>query len=214
MDLHTIKKCYTGFIDETTHCMNQPERRLQSLQQDYKEKHIDVDHINIRQSIFFIVLRLIVLEVITAILLVIAYLFIFTPVTGGIVTNEMNSFILPVFILFVLIKTTTMIAIIIQWLSEYYEITIEEVIHKKGFIFKKEQRNTLDHIASVKIEQGVFGRIFNYGTLKLHNWATEKEFVMYLIHNPRRYHHILETLVTTADREKQIFREHIIEEDR
>lgn len=104
-----------------------------------------------------------------------------------------------------------MIFIIIQWLNQYYEITPKEIIFKRGFIFKKEERNTLDHLGSIEVDQGLLGRIFNFGTIKLFNWATEKNFPLYLIHNPMKYHFILQTLLPEADKKKKVFREHLIE---
>lgn len=106
-----------------------------------------------------------------------------------------------------------MIYVIVTWLEEYYELTPTEVIHKKGFLFRQEERYTLDHIGSITIEQGLFGRIFNFGSLKLFDWALEENIYIYLIHSPRKYHNILETLIPEADREEKVFREKIIDEE-
>lgn len=104
-----------------------------------------------------------------------------------------------------------MISIIINWLEEYYEITPDEVIHKRGLFFKKEERYPLEHIRSIGLSQGILGRIFNYGTLTLHNWLKDRYIYLYLIHSPTKYHQILQSLILEADKEKQVFREHLLE---
>ena len=68
-------------------------------------------------------------------------------------------------------------------------------------------------MGSITLEQGLLGRIFNFGSLKLFDWALEENIHIYLIHSPLKYHHILETLVPEADREKNVFRERVIDEE-
>jgi hypothetical protein len=103
--------------------------------------------------------------------------------------------------------------IIFEWLEEYYEIYPREVIHKKGIIFKNEQRYILKHIGSVTLLQGIWGRIFNFGTIKLYDWLLGKDTYLYLIHNPIKYHAVLKELLTETDKEKEVFREHVIESE-
>jgi membrane protein YdbS with pleckstrin-like domain len=127
------------------------------------------------------------------------------------VGDDILIFNIPLFILLVVIKTVITIFVIIQWLNEYYEITTKDIVHRRGLILKKEERHLLQHIGSVSIEQGVFGRIFNFGTLKLFNWTKEKYVYLYLIHNPMKYLHIMEELLPDADKSKRTVREHILE---
>jgi hypothetical protein len=109
------------------------------------------------------------------------------------------------------IKLGFTIFIIVSWLNEYYEISPSEIVFRKGLIFRKEERHLLKHIGEVTIEQGAFGRIFNFGTLRLFNWTTEKSVYLYLIHNPLKYQHILESITPEADKGKKVFREHLLE---
>lgn len=181
---------------------------------DDQDRKIIVTHVTIRQSIAVLLFRLVVLEIIAATGVVLFHSLIISTSIADIVHNVVPDFTLfnvPIFLLFVLLKTCLMIFIIIQWLNEYYEITPKEIIHKKGLLFKREEQNTLDHLGSLEIDQGLIGRIFNYGTIRLFNWATEKNIFLYLIHNPMKYHHILKTLLPESDKEKRVFREHIFE---
>lgn len=180
-----------------------------------EEKKIFVSHVTIRQSISFLILRLIVLEIISAALVILFYSFLVpTGIMENIFGNSYSLYNTILFILFFIGKTLFMIYIVIVWLNEYYEITPKEIVHKTGLIFRKEERHVLEHIDSVEIEQGLLGRIFNYGNLSLFNWVLEKNTTLYLIHNPLKYLHILQNLLPQSDQKKRLIREHIIEKER
>lgn len=190
--------------------MNKNEKML-SFENKGKESSIAVSHITVRQSIFFLVLKLLFLEIVAAGSIIAFHIFLSSYLIRY--SQNINLFNIPVFILLVILKTFFMIYVIVTWLEEYYEITPKEVIHRKGFLFRREERYTLEHIGSIILEQGLLGRIFNFGTLKLFDWALEENVYIYLIHSPLKYHHILETLLPDADRRKKVFREKIIDEE-
>lgn len=192
--------------------MNTKEKIL-SYTKKGRESTITVTHITVRQSIFFLLLKLLFLETVASTLIIGFHLFLSTSNLQNISQNTMDIFNIPLFIILVVLKTIFVIYVIVAWLEEYYEITPIEVVHRKGFIFKREERYTLEHIGSITLEQGILGRIFNFGSLKLFDWALEKNINIYLIHSPLKYHSILEKLVPEADTEKKVFREHVIDED-
>jgi len=177
-------------------------------------KKIIVTHITIRQSISVLIFRMLLIELFTALAVILLHTLILSTevrdLSAGIPT-DITLFNIPVFLVLVALKTALVIFVLIQWLNEYYEITPKEIVHKSGLIFRKEQYYKMEHLGSVRMEQGVLGRLFNYGNLRIYNWALEKDFLMYLIHNPHKYHLILDTLLPTADREKEVLREHILE---
>ena len=114
------------------------------LNEEGDERKIVVSHVTIRQSISFLIFRLIVLEIISSALII---LFYSTLVPTGIVENlfggSYGAYNTLLFILFVIGKTFFMTFIIVVWLNEYYEITPKEVIHKSGLFFRKEERPDL-----------------------------------------------------------------------
>lgn len=190
--------------------MNTKEKIL-SFEKKGKTSSITVTHITVRQSIFFLVLKLLFLEIIAAGAIITFHILLSSYATQY--SLDISLFNIPVFILLVLFKTGFMIFVIVAWLEEYYEITPTQVIHRKGFLFRREERYTLDHVGSITLEQGLFGRIFNFGSLKLFDWALEENVYIYLIHSPLKYNDILETLIPEADREKKVFRESVIDEE-
>lgn len=173
------------------------------------KQEITVTHITIRQSIFFLILKLFSIEVIAAICLVGAIWILINSNAFG--YSNLKFYIIPIFIFAVLSKTFFTFLTITQWLEEYYEITPTEIVHHNGFIFKKEERHKLIHMKSLSLEQGTFGKIFNYGTIRLNNWSLDKDIFLYLIHNPIKYHRILKNLLLEADTERQILREHVLD---
>lgn len=190
--------------------MNTKEKII-SFEKKGKASSITVTHITVRQSIFFLVLKLLFLEIVAALSIIAFHIVLANYATQY--SLNIAFFNIPIFILLVLLKTIFMIYVIASWLEEYYEITPTEVLHRKGFLFRREERYTLDHVGSITLEQGLFGRIFNFGSLKLFDWALEENVYIYLIHSPLKYHHILETLLPDVDRGKKVFRESVIDEE-
>lgn len=190
--------------------MNTNARTLNIVNSGSNPK-ISVTHVTIRQSISVFILRLVVIELFSAIFVIVFFVFLISADSSWGLSAALPVVGISFFVLFVLAKTVLIIFIIIQWLNECYEITPKEIVHKRGLFFKKEERNVLNHLAKLEIDQGVFGRIFNYGTIKLYNWVSEKNVILSLIHNPMKYHQLLQEILPEADREKQSIREYVIE---
>lgn len=190
--------------------MNTREKMTQ-LSKENGASEIVVTHITIRQSISLLLFKIILIEIFSGVLVVLIYvLFIsssaFTSQNFGLSLGYLAFFVgLGCF------KIGLMIFVTVQWIEEYYEITPKEIIHKTGFLFKKEERYSIEHLGTLDYDQGTLGRIFNFGTVKFLNWATEKEVSLYLIHNPRKYLKILKTLLPNADQGKHVLREHMLE---
>ncbi len=188
------------------------KEKKMKLIRNKEESTIVVDHLTIRQSIFFLVLRLFAIEAIAA-TFIIGFHFLLGEASSRIEFDTSVIFNMPMYLGLVAVKMIVTVYIVVQWVNEYYEIYPKEVIYKRGFLVKQEERHLVEHIGSMKIDQGFFGRIFNFGTIKLFNWTTEKDVLLYLIHNPLKYEHILEDLLPEADKGKDMLREHVIEED-
>jgi uncharacterized membrane protein YdbT with pleckstrin-like domain len=61
-----------------------------------------------------------------------------------------------------------------RWTTET-DVTNLRVVHKTGFIKRKTFEMGLDKIASVGVEQGIMGRIFNYGDVKISSVGEAEE---------------------------------------
>jgi membrane protein YdbS with pleckstrin-like domain len=193
--------------------MNTQEKML-GVVGNGNDKKIVVSHVTIRQSIAVLLSRIIVIEIIAATGIVLFHTLLISTNITDVAANmysDITLFNTPLYFLLVFLKTFLTVFVIIHWLNEYYEITPTSIIFRKGLIFKKEELTTLAHLGSMEIKQGILGRLFNFGTINLYNWASEKNISLYLIHNPMKYHSILQTILPAADKEKQVIREHLIE---
>lgn len=55
----------------------------------------------------------------------------------------------------------------LNWWSTELAITDRKIIAKYGFISRKTIELRLDKVETVSVDQGVFGRMFNYGTISV-----------------------------------------------
>ncbi|MDZ4227906.1 MAG: hypothetical protein U1E54_01540, partial [Candidatus Levybacteria bacterium] len=94
-----------------------------------KNGKIYVTHINIRQSIFFLVLKLILLDLMT---IIVAALY-FSSVSNKLIPEVLNSAILSYnlsfFLILVFLKIALTIYVVMQWITEYYEIWPNAIMH-------------------------------------------------------------------------------------
>jgi len=155
---------------------------------------ITLTHVNIRQSVVILLTKLVVTDIILAFSVVGFY---FLLVKGETYVQSLSTntvLFLTVFGIIGLIKIALSIYVVLQWLNEYYEITPEAIIHKRGIIFRKSERYDLGKIRAISVQDTFFGELCNYATMSLYDIRLNKYLDMYLIHNPDRYARILRTL--------------------
>ena len=179
-----------------------------------RERKIIVTHVNVRTSIFFLITKLIFLDIIVTFVV----LFFFSPFLFPLpieVKTLIVSYNLAYFLILVFGKIFLTLFIVLSWLNEYYEITPTKIVYRRGILWRKEDvydlnpRDPAVRISSIGIKQGLLGRIFNYGTLFFYDRGTYKYEYLHYIHNPLRYFEILHNLLPNAAIEKEIIREHV-----
>lgn len=159
------------------------------------EQHkITLTHLNIRQSIAILLTKLIILDLLLTFIVIIMY---FLLIQGGALIRlpfDNSLVFLVAFLLIGIVKIMLSVYIVLQWLNEYYEITPDSVIHKKGIIFRKLEQYRLDKVRAMSVQDTFMGELFNFATITLYDLRLNKYLDMYLIHNPDRYAKILQTL--------------------
>lgn len=177
------------------------------------EKGIYVSHLTVRQSITILILKLILIDIITAALFLVFHSILFGTNAGESLNLNQNFYNSMVFVILVLCKITLTVYLTLEWLNEYYEIRLNEITHKRGIIFRKVKRQDTLLIRAAIIERGLFARLLNYGSIKLYDIRLNKEIELYLIHNPIKYLRILEKIIPDLEEEKKFFaREKVLEE--
>jgi len=174
------------------------------------KQHISVTHVTIRESIMFLLLKLIALDVLTTVIALIFLSPFLTPLSDELKLQIISYNFIFVLIL-ALVKIVLTIFVVLLWLNDYYEITPITVTHHFGIFWQKEDSFKITHIKNFGVRQGIFGKLFNYGTLHFYDWFMKREYHVYQIHNPRKYLRILEDLLPFADEDREMIREHIVQ---
>lgn len=157
-------------------------------------ERITLTHLNIRQSIVILLGKLVVIDIIAAVIIISFY---FLLIQGGAFTSsaiESTTIFLIAFGAVGIFKIIFGIYIVLLWLNEYYEITPENIVHKKGIFFRKSERYELEKVRMIDVQDSLLGELFNFATITLYDIRLQKYTDMYLIHNPKRYVKVLKTL--------------------
>lgn len=174
---------------------------------------ITMTHVNIRQSISFLLLKLVLIDILAVLALILFFSSFVSPNLSleiRLLLFSSNTFY---FLSVVLLKLFLSLFAVFQWLFEYYEIWPNKVTHKNGIIWTRKEDHELRDIKYLGIEQGLFGRLLNFGTISLFDWKNEVRATLYLIHNPKKYYHLLQDIVPTMEREERTILGHSRDKD-
>lgn len=173
---------------------------------------IMVTHLTVRQSITILILKLILIDIITAIVFLISHSILFNTQISSDLNINQTVYNTAIFLFLIFAKIFLTIYLVFEWLNEYYEIKPNAIIYKRGIIFRKVKKHDLVLIRAAKVERGLFARLLNYGSINLYDIRLNQEMKLYLIHNPIKYLHILESIIPDLEEEKQFFaREKVLE---
>lgn len=175
-------------------------------------KKIYVSHLTVRESISILILKIILLDIITAALFMFSHSFFFnTDISQNLGVNVViyNN---TVFSILVILKISMTIYLVFAWLNEFYEITPEYILYKKGIFFRRVKKHDIALIRSLKVKHGIIGRLLNFGTISLLDIRLNTDINLYMIHNPLKYLRILEELIPDLEEDRKFFREEALED--
>lgn len=89
---------------------------------------------------------------------------------------------------------------IIRYCTTHLEITNKRITGKIGLIHTEELDSPLNKINSCKVTQGLFGKMFNYGTVAI--TTASSEFVFNFIKKPNEFKNILNNQIEAYDDER------------
>lgn len=191
---------------------DEPEKQ-ETDKSETSAAHITFDHVNVRHSIVLLLFKLVVIEIIATAGVIVFHSVLYAVWSYQTTDEPFVMFNIYVFIALALVKLLITAYVLVDWLDEYYEISTTEIGHRKGTFVKRNEKVKMEHLTSIRLEQGFLGRFFNYGTIKLHDWFRNRDYYLYQIHNPKRYEHVLTSLMPRADHSRKTIRNHIIEEE-
>jgi membrane protein YdbS with pleckstrin-like domain len=85
------------------------------------------------------------------------------------------------------LKISTSIWVIMQWLSEYYEIHPQEIVHRRGVFMQHREVFNVRDVKSMTIKQNLLGRMFRFGTVILFNPALDQKIAIHDVTNPHKH---------------------------
>jgi hypothetical protein len=85
-----------------------------------------------------------------------------------------------------LINLYFLIVVVLSWVNEYYILNPKEVIIKKGILSSRSTTYEFANLQSMTIRQSFWGRILNYGTIKLYNPVLRADVYLTNIPNPEK----------------------------
>lgn len=149
------------------------------------DNHLFISHITIYRSGVILAAYLIGLEIIFLVinLLIRLPLSFFIAAIGANTLYSINTLI---YIGLIVIKLFFMMIIIFQWLENYYEIKPGKVIYKEGLLKRQDKEFYCPDISKIQLSQGLWGRLFNFGTITLYVKPANDSFSLSNIPNPYR----------------------------
>lgn len=105
------------------------------------------------------------------------------------------NFIL-IFILLSIVIIDLFISLIFyfDWVNKSYEIRSQSIVEKRGIIFRREETYACSNIEEIILKQGILGRIFDFGSLRLYDPALQQSIYLTNIRDPHHYQTILRKL--------------------
>lgn len=143
--------------------------------------------IMLRESRFFLMTRIFFLEVIMGLMHVFFRLiFNLTGLLTQNVVEGISFYVLTIFFIQI-VNAVLLVYLIFKWMNKYYIINLKEVTIHEG-LFKKRQASyslaTVDHII---LNQGIFARLLNFGTIRLFDSANQQHINIVGIADPANY---------------------------
>lgn len=145
------------------------------------------EYYHLRKSLVILVTRILIAQVITAIIT----LFItFSYVSLEKIIPSPNLFSFSYASLMIGLQSINLgsgLLIFLSWLRHFWIIKSHEIVEQQGVWSIDEDIFSTSLIEEVKVSQSLWGRIFNFGTLKICNPLLRKDFKMSDISDPHYY---------------------------
>lgn len=106
-------------------------------------------------------------------------------VSAGIVDTFANRFVWT--LITISLESFVIILLFIHWSLTTYEIRPGELVFRSGFLLRRMDIHSLKNMQTVYTTQGVFGRLFHYGNVRLFNPMSKEELLLERISDPERH---------------------------
>ena len=90
-------------------------------------------------------------------------------------------------LIFVILAISVVVFLVTNWISEGYYLKKNELILKRGMISKTEVSYPYANMQSVRVNQSLLGRIFNYANISIYIPTLGKDIIFSEISNPNQF---------------------------
>jgi membrane protein YdbS with pleckstrin-like domain len=149
----------------------------------------------IRQNIVFLIFKLLFVEFV----FIASYLAFDFPlmllIDGDKSTPEFeaqaNWYGISLLFILSMVEMVVIIIMVLRWFNYNCEIRKDDIVQKKGVISSRESVDSFRNFTAVAVHQGIFGRIFNYGTIRLFNPALDHSITIKNVSSPTKYQNLI-----------------------
>lgn len=124
------------------------------------------------------------------------------------VASGTSSSSLRVFLLFGLAQLGVFIYFWLQWSFDTYTLGKNNLIHKRGIVFRREDEYPYNNIQSITVRQGPIGRGFHFGEVTLYIPTLGKALVFSEIPHPHHFVERIKQAMPFPDKSKLIIPSH------
>ncbi len=143
----------------------------------------------IRQAKFLLGLRMVMVHLFFFVVFVL-FLFVF---------EERDAwFRMKTFLWFNLVEILVLFYSVMRWHNHFYLIRPDKILTSRGVFLRRQKFYALKNIESISVHQGVFGRIFGFGTLHLYAPTLNDRIHMFGINDPCLKEAIIEKLLPST----------------
>jgi uncharacterized membrane protein YdbT with pleckstrin-like domain len=107
-----------------------------------------------------------------------------SPVPAALLTIEV--------ILLQIVNLYFLLTVILSWINEYYILNPKEVIIKTGVFTSQSVTYEFANLQSMTVNQSVWQKIFNFGTIRLFNPVLKEEIYLSNIPDPVKFGNIIQ----------------------
>lgn len=162
----------------------------------------------IRPNLIFLIYKLFIIEL----LFIGSYLLFDLPVLllmdGDTTTTkiELQTDWYGLTLLFILsmIQMVVIIIAVLRWFNNYYEIHEHEIIERRDLFSIHENTHSFRNFSAISITQGIIGRIFNFGTIKLYHPLLGHSITMKKISSPLKFERMLKEKLPKGGSENMV----------
>jgi uncharacterized membrane protein YdbT with pleckstrin-like domain len=155
-----------------------------------------ISYFEVRQSLLVLFVRIFLWEI----LLTLVFIFL-RAVYQSIFRTSIDNSTADFYIVFLLTQALNFLGIMlitVLWTGKFYRISADSVSASEGFLNRKTNIISMRTISSVNLKQSFFGRLFNYGVIRVECMFSKQVIYLKYITKPQFFRKAIQNLIAEA----------------